>query len=67
MTKQRLRVKQQRSLEDRLAELAANLKEQAARLPAGAERDSLLKRARVAETGAHLSDWLTSPGLQPPN
>ena len=66
MTQHRRRIKQTRSLEERLAEQAAQLKEQASQLPAGAEREALLKKARVAETGAHLTDWLTSPGLQPP-
>ncbi|MCP3402020.1 MULTISPECIES: hypothetical protein [unclassified Bradyrhizobium] len=60
MSKHRNRAKQTRSLEDRMAEQAAKLKDQAA------ERDALLKQARIAETGAHLSDWLRSPGLQPP-
>jgi len=50
-----------------MAEQAARLKEQANHLPAGAECEALLKRARIAETGAHLSDWLTSPGLRQPN
>ncbi|UPJ65244.1 hypothetical protein [Bradyrhizobium sp. 191] len=62
----RRRVKQTRSLEERLADNAAKLKEQASQLPAGAEREALLRKARLAETGAHLSDWLRSPGLQPP-
>ncbi|MFB6452561.1 hypothetical protein [Bradyrhizobium tunisiense] len=62
----RRRVKQTRSLEERMAEQAAKLKEQAGELPAGPEREALLKRAKIAETGAHLSDWLTSPGLQSP-
>jgi hypothetical protein len=25
-----------------------------------------LRKARQAETAAHINDWLTSPGLQPP-
>jgi hypothetical protein len=58
--------KQTHSLEELMAAQAAKLKEQASQLPAGAEREVLLKRARIAETGAHLSDWLRSPGLQPP-
>ncbi|MCP3397754.1 hypothetical protein NLM25_12405 [Bradyrhizobium sp. CCGB01] len=62
----RRRVKQTRSLEDRMAEQATKLKALADQMPAGAERETLLKRARIAETGAHLSDWLRSPGLQPP-
>jgi hypothetical protein len=59
-------VKQTRPLEERMAEHVAKLKERVSQLPAGAEREVLLKRARIAEIGAHLSDWLTSPGLQPP-
>ncbi|WP_349253864.1 hypothetical protein [Bradyrhizobium sp. CB2312] len=62
----RRRVKQTRSLEERMAEQAARLKEQASQLPAGPEREALLKRASIAETGAHISDSLKSPGLQPP-
>ncbi|MCP3442254.1 hypothetical protein [Bradyrhizobium sp. CCGUVB14] len=49
-----------------MAEQAAKLKEQASQLPAGAEREALLKQAKIAQTGAHLSDWLRSPGLRPP-
>jgi len=64
---ERRRVKQTRSLEERMADQAAELKERAHQLPAGAEREALLKRARIAETGSHLSDWLRSPGLQRPN
>lgn len=67
MVAHRPRVKQTRSLEERMAEQAAKLKEQAGHLPAGAERERLLRRARIAETGAHLSDWLHSPGLRPPD
>ncbi|KGT72941.1 hypothetical protein MA20_47305 [Bradyrhizobium japonicum] len=66
MGERRRRVKQTRSLEERMAEQATRLKQMASQLPAGAEREALLKRARIAETGAHLSDWLRSPGLQPP-
>nr|WP_247986673.1 hypothetical protein [Bradyrhizobium sp. 186] len=58
-------MKQNRSLEERLGEQATQLKEQAAQLPAGAERERLLRKARLAETGAHLSDWLTCPVCNP--
>jgi hypothetical protein len=34
--------------------------------PARLEREMLLRKARQAETGSHISDWLRSPGLQPP-
>ena len=63
---ERRRVKQTSTLEVRMAEQAAKLKERASQLPAGPEREGLLKRARIAETGAHLSDWVQSPGLHPP-
>lgn len=62
----RRRFKQTVSLEDRLAEEARRLREEAELLPHGPVRDEALRRARQAETGAHLSDWLRSPGLQVP-
>ena len=66
MTQHRRRVKQTRSLENRMAEQAVKLKAVADQMPAGAEREAMLRRARVGETGAHLRDWLRSPGLRPP-
>jgi len=30
------------------------------------EREKLLRKARQAETAAHVKEWITSPGLQPP-
>jgi hypothetical protein len=44
-----------------VAEQAAKLKAQANQLPARAEREAFCFAARIAETGAHLSDWLTPP------
>jgi hypothetical protein len=64
---QRRRFKQTVPLEERLAQEAARLREQASKLPQGSEREILLRRARQAETGSHLSEWLRSPGLQPPS
>jgi hypothetical protein len=60
------RFKQIQSLEQRLAEEAKRLRAKAKLLPPGAARDALIRKARQAETGSHLSEWLTSPGLQPP-
>ncbi len=54
------------SLDDRLAQEAQRLREAAMNMPAGKEREMLLRRARQAETAAHVNDWLASPGLQPP-
>jgi len=41
------------------------LREQAKLLPHGALREEILRRARQAETGSHMSEWLRSPGLRP--
>ncbi|WP_354124537.1 hypothetical protein AB7Z32_15360 [Bradyrhizobium sp. 482_C4_N1_1] len=64
--KQRRRFTQTVSLEERLAEEAKRLREQAKTLPHGAQREDRLRKARQAETGSHMSEWLRSPGLQPP-
>lgn len=53
-------------LEERLAEEAKRLRLKAKTMAPGREREELMRRARQAETGAHMTEWLTSPGLQPP-
>ena len=63
---QHRRLKHTVSLDDRLAEEAKRLRAKAAKLPYGAEREKLLCRASRCDTGAHMIEWLTSPGLQPP-
>lgn len=63
---QRRRFKQVTSLEARLAEEAKRLREKARSLPPGAAREETLRKARQAETGSHMTEWLTSPGLRPP-
>ena len=55
------RLKSSLSLEERLADRAALFKEQADRLPAGEQREDLLRKAHLVENGAHLNAWLTSP------
>lgn len=62
----RRRFKQTLSLGDRLAEEAQRLRQQAASLSHGAERDELLRKARQNETAINVDQWLASPGLQPP-
>lgn len=64
---ERRRVRQISSLEVRLAEEARRLREEAELLPHGPVRDEALRKARQAETGSHMSEWLNSPGLKPPN
>jgi hypothetical protein len=63
---QRRRIKQAISLEQRLADQACRLREQAELLPHGAVREDKIRKARQAETGLHLSEWLRSPGLKGP-
>jgi hypothetical protein len=61
----RHRITQIESLEARLANEAAKLRKEAVGTPHGVERERLMRRARQAETGSHISEWLGSPGLQP--
>ncbi|MDI2076798.1 MULTISPECIES: hypothetical protein [Bradyrhizobium] len=63
---QRRRFKQTTSLEERLAEQAQRLRQEAKTLPPGIERERAIRKARQAETGSHISEWLNSPGLQAP-
>ncbi|MFK4507143.1 hypothetical protein LPJ38_26510 [Bradyrhizobium daqingense] len=63
---QRRRIKQIASLEERLAAEALRLRQEARSLPPGIERERAIRKARQAETGSHISEWLNSPGLQPP-
>jgi hypothetical protein len=60
------RTKQTISLKDRLASFAKEVREKASQLRPGPEQDALLKKARQADTAAHLDKWANSPGLQPP-
>jgi hypothetical protein len=61
----RNRVKQAKSLQDRLAEFASEAHQEAAGTPDGPEREKLLKKIRQAETAADIEKWANSPGLQP--
>ena len=62
----RRRVKQTKSLKERLLEEAQNLRQGAELLPNGPVREAALKKARQTEAAAHMEDWLNSPGLKPP-
>lgn len=62
----RRRFKQKVPLEERLRTQAREDRDHAKTLPPCRERDELLLRARRAETASHLTEWLNSPGLQPP-
>jgi len=62
----RRRFKQTMSFQDRLAQEAERFKDAAKNLPPGPQKELYLQRVRQAETAAHIDDWLSSPGLQPP-
>jgi hypothetical protein len=61
----RRRFKQPDLLEFRVEIEAANLLKQAEGLPPSIRPDELVRKARQAETAAHISEWLRSPGVQP--
>jgi hypothetical protein len=50
-----------------MAQQAEALRCQANKLPHGKERDELLRKARQLDTASRISEWVTSPGLQPPS
>jgi hypothetical protein len=62
----RQRINHTSSLEDRLADQAQRFRDQAKTLPPGRERDELMHKARQAETASHINEWVSSPGLRPP-
>jgi hypothetical protein len=63
----RRRFKQTQSLSERLVQDVEHLKTQLATLPPGPERDHIIKRIRQNEAAANIDQWLSSPGLQPPD
>ena len=63
---QRRNFKQTSPLNRRLEEQAKRLRKEAQGTPHGVEREKLIRRAREAETAAHIQEWLSSPGLQSP-
>jgi hypothetical protein len=53
-------------LDKHLTREAGRLRKEARGTPPGVERDRLIRRARLAETGSQISEWMRSPGSQPP-
>jgi hypothetical protein len=60
------RAKHAKTFKEQLADQSHRFKAAAAQLPPGTARELLLRRARQADTAAHIDKWLTSPGLRPP-
>jgi hypothetical protein len=59
-------IKHAASLEERLGHLAQQCGERAKTLPPGSEREEMMRKTQQADTAAHLSRLVASPGLQPP-
>jgi hypothetical protein len=54
------------TFEENIAAEKAKLQAQIAQLKPGPHMDVLRKKIRELDTATHLSEWLSSPGLQPP-
>ena len=54
------------TLEQKWRELSEAAKKEAEKLPYGAEREALLRKARQLETASQIDQWISSPALQPP-
>jgi hypothetical protein len=63
---QRRSFKHVMSFPDDLTQEAERLRGEAEKLRPGTERHDLERKARQAETAAHIDEWLKSPGLRPP-
>jgi hypothetical protein len=57
---------QKRRFKSTLAKEAKRCREEVETKPPGQERDDLLRKARQAETAAHIDQWISSLGLKPP-
>ncbi len=64
--KKRIRSKPTLSLRKRIELWADKLRDQAAVLPPGREKEILLKKVRAASTASLVDAWANSRGLQPP-
>ena len=60
MTAKRNRRKNTVPFDERLYKAAYEARQAAQQLPQDAEREALLKKARQAETAAHLNQWLST-------
>ena len=55
-----------RTFEEKIEAEKAKLEAQVAKLKPGPQKDALLRKIRQLDTAAHMSEWLSSPGLKPP-
>jgi hypothetical protein len=66
MQRRHFKDRQLQPLQERLAVEAKRLREEAKSLRPGTAREALIRKARQAETGSHMTEWLSSPGLRAP-
>ena len=59
-------MQRRRSFPDGSTQEAERLRAEAEKLRPGPQRHALERKARQAETAAHIDEWLKSPGLRPP-
>jgi hypothetical protein len=56
----------QPQFDKRFAQEALRIEEKIKSLPNGRERELLVRKARQLETAAHITEWLSSTELKPP-
>jgi hypothetical protein len=54
------------TFDENIAAEKAKLEAQLAQLKHGPQMDAVRKKIRQLETASHMSEWLSSPGLQSP-
>ena len=54
------------TFEENIAAEKAKLEAQLAEIKPGPQMDALRRKIRQLETASHMSEWLSSPGLQTP-
>jgi hypothetical protein len=54
------------TFEGNIAAEKSKLEAELAKLKPGPEMDAIRKKLRQLETASHMSEWLSSPGLQTP-
>ncbi|MCK1598453.1 hypothetical protein IVB01_27425 [Bradyrhizobium sp. 164] len=65
--KRRNRRKQTLTLKERLLESAEQARTLARQMAPCRERESMIRKAHLAETTAALEEWIRSPGLRSPD
>jgi hypothetical protein len=54
------------TFEEKIAAAKAKLEAKVAKLKPGPHREALLSKIGQLDTAASMNEWLSSPGLQPP-